>query len=271
MDERVERQAPAPLVGENRVIPRTMHFIWVGPPMPAWICENLEEFRRLNPGWELRVHGEDVLLPEYEAAYRETADICTKADILAVSAVQRYGGWYMDTDFWPFRALDGITEAYRLDGSTMFVTEQHGMRDQSLRTANGVLAAATDWAGWPAVRDLIVNHQTPIKRCDFGPSLFTKLVDERPGLFTVGPWPWFYPAEIGRALRLYPACRAGRANRYATRWAPTGGQLPQVVPPGTGSGPDGIAWASTAVWLLAAAGAVSVSLGGLYLRRARRR
>ena len=52
---------------------------------------------------------------------------------------------------------------------------------------------------------------------------------------------------------------------------PTGGQLPQVVPPGTGSGPDGIPWASTAVWLLAAAGAVSVSLGGLYLRRARRR
>jgi hypothetical protein len=52
---------------------------------------------------------------------------------------------------------------------------------------------------------------------------------------------------------------------------PTGGQLPQVVPPGTGSGPDGVPWASTAVWLLAAAGAVSVSLGGLYVRRVRRR
>jgi hypothetical protein len=49
---------------------------------------------------------------------------------------------------------------------------------------------------------------------------------------------------------------------------PTGAQLPQVVPPATGSGPDGIPWASTAIWLLAAAGAVSVSLGGLYLRRA---
>ena len=49
---------------------------------------------------------------------------------------------------------------------------------------------------------------------------------------------------------------------------PTGGQLPQVVPPGTGSGPDGVPWASTAVWLMAAAGAVSISLGGLLLRRA---
>jgi len=49
---------------------------------------------------------------------------------------------------------------------------------------------------------------------------------------------------------------------------PSGGTMPQVVPPATGSGPDGIPWASTAVWLLAAAGAVSASLGGLYLRRA---
>jgi hypothetical protein len=52
---------------------------------------------------------------------------------------------------------------------------------------------------------------------------------------------------------------------------PTGEQLPQVVPPATGSGPDGTPWASTAVWLLAAAGAVSASLGGLYFRRARDR
>jgi len=52
---------------------------------------------------------------------------------------------------------------------------------------------------------------------------------------------------------------------------PTSEQMPQVVPPGTGSGPDGISWASTAVWLLAAAGAVSVSLGGLCFRRARHR
>ncbi|OFW65379.1 MAG: hypothetical protein A2Y74_04175 [Actinobacteria bacterium RBG_13_63_9] len=49
---------------------------------------------------------------------------------------------------------------------------------------------------------------------------------------------------------------------------PTSGQAPTVVPPATGSGPDGTAWASTAVWLLAAAGAISISLGGSCLRRA---
>ena len=65
-----------------------------------------------------------------------------------------------------------------------------------------------------------------------------------------------------------PAEPAGPAAPPPPPPPPTGAQLPQVVPPATGSGPDGIPWASTAVWLLAAAGAVSASLGGLYLRRA---
>jgi hypothetical protein len=53
---------------------------------------------------------------------------------------------------------------------------------------------------------------------------------------------------------------------------PTGGQLPQVVPPGTGSGPaDGVPWLNTLIWLVAGAGAVSVALSGLYVRYARHR
>jgi hypothetical protein len=47
---------------------------------------------------------------------------------------------------------------------------------------------------------------------------------------------------------------------------PTGEQMPQVVPPGTGSGPaEGMSWLSMSLWLLAGVGAVSVALGGLYI------
>jgi hypothetical protein len=31
------------------MIPKRIHFIWFGPPMPAWAERNIEEFRRLNP------------------------------------------------------------------------------------------------------------------------------------------------------------------------------------------------------------------------------
>jgi len=52
---------------------------------------------------------------------------------------------------------------------------------------------------------------------------------------------------------------------------PSGGAMPQVVPPGTGTGSGGGAWTTSLMWTLAGAGALSVFLGGLYLRRARNR
>ena len=52
---------------------------------------------------------------------------------------------------------------------------------------------------------------------------------------------------------------------------PTGGQLPAVVPPATGTGPGSGDWTTSLMWTLAGAGAFSVFLGGLYLRRARNR
>jgi len=52
---------------------------------------------------------------------------------------------------------------------------------------------------------------------------------------------------------------------------PSGGTGPQVVPPATGEGSSAAPWTGTALWVLAAAGALSLSLGGLCLRRARNR
>ena len=52
---------------------------------------------------------------------------------------------------------------------------------------------------------------------------------------------------------------------------PTGGTMPQVMPPGTGTGSGGVDWTASLMWTLVGAGAFSVLLGGLYLRRARNR
>jgi hypothetical protein len=52
---------------------------------------------------------------------------------------------------------------------------------------------------------------------------------------------------------------------------PSGGTGPKVVPPATGDGSSATPWTGTAVWVLVAAGALSLSLGGLCLRRARNR
>lgn len=210
------------------MIPRIIHFIWFGAPMPAWARDNIAEFRRLNPGYALTIHGGEVLLGEYAATYRATEDICTRADILALSALQREGGWYFDVDNWPFRSVDAITEAYGLDGRRMFVTEQHGQRDLSLRIANSTMAARADWVGWPVIRERIAGARPPIGRCDFGPTMLTAMAERHPAAFVIGGWPFFFPAEIGRAARLYAPCRKPGSD-IARRLAPTAGQLPFLM------------------------------------------
>jgi len=207
------------------VIPKLLHFVWIGGPMPEWAERNIEEFRRLNPGHEIRVHGEQVLLSEYREAYDASTEPCTKADLIRYSVLETEGGWYFDVDFWPFRPLDDIVRAYALDGAALFVTQQHGNKNPTLVHSNAVLAAGPECGVWPFIKEYVQAHIPPNAQFRYGPGMMTELVEKHPKRFVVGDWPWFYPAAIGRAGQLYNAC-VNFDNKYAQRSAPTGGQLP---------------------------------------------
>ncbi|HUU31272.1 MAG TPA: glycosyltransferase [Phycisphaerae bacterium] len=210
------------------MIPRILHLVWIGDaPMPPWAERNLDAFRRLNPDYDIRIHGEEVLLDRYRAVYDRITELCSRADLLRYSALQRYGGgFYFDVDYWPMRPLDDIVRAWNLDGRTMFITEQNGHMNPKLTHNNGVLAATAECPAWTEINAAVDHAATgPLGRCTFGPVLMTELQKRSPGLFTVGEWPWFYPAGPGRAGRLYSVCADGRQD-YMRRVAPTGGQYP---------------------------------------------
>jgi len=52
---------------------------------------------------------------------------------------------------------------------------------------------------------------------------------------------------------------------------PSGGQQPVVTPPSTGTGSEGVTWATTLTWALGGGAALSLFLSGLYLRRVKNR
>jgi hypothetical protein len=52
---------------------------------------------------------------------------------------------------------------------------------------------------------------------------------------------------------------------------PSGGQQPSVTPPNTGTGPGGVTWATTLMWILGSGTALSLLAGGFYLRRVNNR
>ena len=41
------------------MIPKVIHFIWIGGEMPEWAEFNVAEFRRLNPAHEIKIHGHE--------------------------------------------------------------------------------------------------------------------------------------------------------------------------------------------------------------------
>lgn len=222
--------------------------------MPPWAARNVEEFRRLNPDYAIFIHGPEVLLDRYRRIYDATSrpprGFAQRADLLRLSALQRYGGWYFDIDFWPMRPVADVVRAYRLDGNRMVVSEQHGHKNRKLTVGNGILMAEPDTPAWD-----VINQQLdamPDKPGDIalGPGLFTRLVGQRPDVFTMLRWPWFFPAPIGEAVDRYNRLISGDkpADVFWDKMHHTLGQIPfglhlwaggQTELKGTGRAPRG--------------------------------
>jgi len=159
-------------------IPKILHFIWIGRPMPEWVSANIGRWRELNPGYDVRLHGESALLPEWQSLYSRCADLCTRSDLLRLSVLREHGGWYFDMDFIPLRPMDDIYADYDLSCGC-FLTKQ--WEPGPKRIANGVIGLATDAPVWTEILQIIAESQfEPLERTTFGPLLATRVVQRCP-------------------------------------------------------------------------------------------
>ena len=215
------------------MIPKILHFIWIGKPMPEWVLKVVDQFRNLNLEYRVMVHGEEILFDIYRNAYNSSADLCTKSDLLRLSALRKYGGWYFDCDFWPVRPIRDIVGAYAIKDRP-FITRQNWVQRKSLVFNNGVLALpACPAPVWSIIDSAIANVclTQKIERVSFGPKMFTRIMEENKGAFTEGDWPWFYPSSSHPA-RVVVDKLINRKIKISdlTRLTPeTHGQLPFVI------------------------------------------
>jgi mannosyltransferase OCH1-like enzyme len=101
------------LLNESNLIPRILHLIWVGPPMPTNVLEYIQEWKALMPDWTIRIWGnEDISetnFPEHIVAkILSCKKEAQKSDIMRYFIIEKYGGVYVDTDVKPHRSLDPI-------------------------------------------------------------------------------------------------------------------------------------------------------------------
>ncbi len=103
-------------------IPKIIHQIWIGGPLPPVFEKYMNSWKQKHPGWEYNLWTDenvDELFPLYnQDLYDQTESMGVKSDLLKWEIIYRFGGLYVDTDFECLQSLDEFH--YRYDFYTGF-------------------------------------------------------------------------------------------------------------------------------------------------------
>jgi hypothetical protein len=205
------------------MIPKLLHFVWIGPQMPDWAADNVRLFRRLNPDFLCQVHGEESLLPFLRPVYEAIEGDhlwSRRSDILRISVLLQHGGWYLDTDFLPLRPLAEVYRdqanfprgTYLAHGDNVTLRHVFSEEESQQRQwiANGVIGTTADSAFLAcALRGILMGHIQLQRTWDcYGPRLFTEIAEQYPGIAHVGRMDdWFRLPSVPERRAAYRRIR----------------------------------------------------------------
>jgi hypothetical protein len=136
---------------QDPTIPRIIHQIWLGSPLPRKLARCSATWRKHHPDWELKLWT-DAEVAKLDFSSREMFESADcwgqKSDLLRIEILKAQGGVYVDLDYECFKPIDVLVNRY-----DFFTTLKY------LYTAH---------LGWPAI------WQQPIVVCN-------SLIGARPG------------------------------------------------------------------------------------------
>ena len=105
------------------MIPRKLHFVWLGSELPALYQTLVHRCRELNPGWRLKVWNEEQVRhlvrrmgTKLERRLNQSdLTLSTKSDLARYHIIAQEGGVYLDTDFLVLRSFEPLRK-YSLFG-----------------------------------------------------------------------------------------------------------------------------------------------------------
>ena len=103
-------------------IPRVIHRIWVGGPLPRRAARYGREWQALHPGWTVRTWRDwDLPALRHQEWFDRAESPAQRADIARLELLHRHGGVYVDTDFEPLRPIDALVA-----GTACFLATEDG-------------------------------------------------------------------------------------------------------------------------------------------------
>ena len=158
------------------MIPRILHRVWRGGPMPDEFAAYGEAWRKLHPSWQCIDWDDDAELPEMPRVFARSRELAPRdhlrfeADVLRLQLLMTFGGVYVDCDVEPLKPLGGL-----LRGVDCFASwsPHRGAGDRRLLT-NAILGA-------------VPSHPF-IAACIDGLDDAVRRFRDRPLAQMIGPW-----------------------------------------------------------------------------------
>jgi hypothetical protein len=99
-------------------LPRLIHFIWIGSTPPAAVTRRLGTWAQLNPDFEVVLWAEDAInqlwavdsLSHLRRTYDASINFAAKSDVARFAILQRFGGFYLDTDMGACRPIAELAD-----------------------------------------------------------------------------------------------------------------------------------------------------------------
>ncbi|MGI9400296.1 MAG: glycosyltransferase family 32 protein [Rhizobiaceae bacterium] len=101
-------------------IPKIIHQIWLGGPVPKKLEALSKSWRSRHPDWDYRLWT-DADVKEFEFGTRDLFEQANcwgqKSDLLRAEILNRFGGMYVDFDYINYRGVNVLAENYDFFGT----------------------------------------------------------------------------------------------------------------------------------------------------------
>ncbi len=109
-------------------IPKVIHQIWLGSPLPRKLKRYSDTWRRQHPDWEFKLWT-DVEVADFDfptrALFESTSCWGQKSDLLRIEILNASGGVYVDLDYECYRPVTPLAERYDFFNTLKYLYTAH--------------------------------------------------------------------------------------------------------------------------------------------------
>jgi mannosyltransferase OCH1-like enzyme len=205
----------------QQLIPRKLHFIWVGPTMPPHLAANVDRWRELHPTWRVKIWTDrslgwltnQQLFSDAESIVPRDAVGQFRSDLARYEIILQEGGFYADVDTYPVKAID----------DSILNRTEFAVQEDPTWVGNTYLGGR---AGHPLFREIIAGIPLNVRRHRgrranvlTGPKYITPIWRRHDGY--VAPTAWGFPYSYTHVKRGTVPDRFGPDTYVVHQWQHT--------------------------------------------------